>query len=143
MKGRLRVLVVMGMLLCAAAVLFAGGQSDSTKGKQLHIGLATRETTAPFSQAMLLAAKQKAAELGVKLTILSSDNDNQRHLSIMDNFITMGIDGFICGGVIDPGAIVPGVKKMNENNIPTIAIDNSPLGGKIEYFISFDIGCRS
>lgn len=143
MKGRVRALIVLGVLLWSAALVFAGGQGDKAKGKQLHIGFATREMTAPFSQAMLLAAKEKAAALGVKLTILSSDNDNQRHLSIMDNFITMGIDGFICGGVIDPGAIVPGIKKMNEHNIPTIAIDNSPLGGKIDYFISFDIGDNS
>lgn len=46
-------------------------------------------------------------------------------------------------GVIDPGAIVPGIKRMNESNIPTIAIDNSPLGGKVDYFISFDIGDSS
>ena len=125
MKGRVRVLLVLGVLLCTAALLFAGGQQDAGKGKQLHIGLATRETTAPFSQAMLMAAKEKAAELGVKLTILSSDNDNQRHLSIMDNLITMEIDGFISGGAIDPGAIVPGIKKMNEKNIPVVAVDNS------------------
>jgi ribose transport system substrate-binding protein len=130
-------------LLLAAATLWAGGQTEGSKEGELHIGFATRETTAPFSQAMILAAKEKAKALGVKLTVLSSDNDNQRHLSIMDNFITMGIDGFICGGVIDPGAIVPGIKKMNEQNIPVIAIDNSPLGGKIDYFISFDIGDMS
>ncbi len=143
MRGRIRVLMLMGVLLCSAALLFGGGQQAATKGKQLHLGLATRDTTAPFSQAMLLAAKKKAEELGVKLTILSSDNDNQRHLTIMDNLITMEIDGFIAGGAIDPGAIVPGIKKMNEHNIPVVAVDNSPLGGKINYFIAFDIGDNS
>lgn len=136
-----RFTIMVALLLLLAAFMFAaGGQEGDKEEDVLHIGFATREMTAPFSQAMILGSQERAKELGIKLTVLSSDNDNQRHLSIIDNFITMEIDGFICGGVIDPGAIVPGIKRMNENNIPTIAIDNSPLGGMIDYFISFDIG---
>lgn len=113
--------------------VFAGGQEKIT------IGFATRTLLAPFSKAKAIAAQDKAEELGIEIVVLSADNDTLRHLAIMDDFITMGIDGFICGGVIDTRAIIVGIEKMNEAGIPIIALDNCPEGGKIDYFISNDI----
>jgi ribose transport system substrate-binding protein len=128
------------LLTCLLIMFLVMTIGAITEGQEkITIGFATRELTAPFSQAMVLAAQNKAKELGIELIVLSSDNDSLRHLDIMDNFITMGIDGFICGGVIDTKAIVSGITKMNEANIPVVALDNSPEGGKIDYFISNDI----
>ncbi len=60
-------------------------------------------------------------------------------MELMDTFIVQEVDGFIMAGAVDLKAIVPGVKKLNEANIPVMAVDTSPEGGKVDMFISFDI----
>jgi ribose transport system substrate-binding protein len=120
--------------------IFAGGQSGENKQENVvTFGLCTRDFAQPFLRAMIDAAKKRAKELGVKLVVLSPNNDALKHLEIIDNFITMKIDGFISGNLIDANIIIPGIKKMNDAGIPVIALDESPKGGKVEYFISCDI----
>jgi ribose transport system substrate-binding protein len=120
------------LLLCIVLTTFAYG------AEQLTFGMIMREASAPFSRAMILGAENKANELGVKLIVKDAQNDSIRQLNLMDTFITMGIDGFIFGGAVDQKAIIPGIKNMNENNIPIMAIDTCPVGGRIELFIAVD-----
>ena len=120
------------LLLCIVLTTFAYG------AEQLTFGMIMREASAPFSRAMILGAENKANELGVKLIVKDAQNDSIRQLNLMDTFITMGIDGFIFGGAVDQKAIIPGIKNMNENDIPIMAIDTCPVGGRIELFIAVD-----
>jgi len=143
MKGFTRkVFALMITLVLFSALILAVGEvkeaAATEEEKQITIGYATRELTAAFSRAAVLGAQKKADELGVKLIVLSSDNDDLRHLGIMDDFITMKIDGFIHAGSLDTKGVVAGVKRMNEAGIPITALDNCPDGGKVDYFMSFD-----
>lgn len=88
---------------------------------------------------MIRVTQEKAKDLGVKLICLDSHNDVLEQLNQIDNFIAMGIDGFVFGGTVDTKAIVPGIKKLNESNIPIMVTDNSPEGGRVELWISNDI----
>jgi len=115
------------------------GQQEKEKEKEISIGLVTKDMTASYQVVMIKAAQKRADELGIKLIVLSSAGDASRHLDIIDNFITMKVDGVISGTIPDPNAIVPGIKKLNEEGIPVIDIDNAALGGKIEYYIDFDV----
>jgi len=124
------------LLLCIMLSTFA--YCDEQKTQQLTFGMIMREASAPFSRSMILGAQDKAKELGVKLIVNDCQNDNIKQLNQMDTFISMGIDGFIFAGAVDQKAVVVGVKNMNENDIPIMAIDTCPLGGKIELFISVD-----
>ena len=126
------------LLAVVVLAMLAAAVAGATE-KQLHFGFATREVSAPFFRAMILAAERKAEELGVKLTILSSNNDNLDYLAIIENFIAQKIDGFLFGAPIDPTALIPGIKRMNKEGIPIIGLDIAPTGGKINYFINFDI----
>ena len=135
MKKYLLYFCLLALLLAINMGVFAGGQEETG----ITIGLVTQNLTASYQQAMVKAAQNKAEELGIKLIIHTSNNDAIRHLDIIDNFITMAVDGVISGTIPDPSAIVPGIKKLNEAGIPVIDIDNPALGGKIEYYIGFDI----
>jgi len=143
MKGFRRVVFAMmvTMALFSALILAAGEVKEAAateEKKQITIGYATRELTAAFSRAALLGAQKKADELGIKLIVLSSNNDDLRHLEIIDDLMTMKIDGFIHAGSIDSKAVIPGIKKLNEAGIPITGLDTCPEGGKIDYFMSFD-----
>ena len=128
-----------------ATVLLAGCATPKTAEQakqpqqQLNFGMVIKEPGAPFIQAFVKGAEGKAQELGVKVDIKDGQADSMKIMEIMDNFITQKVDGFIMAGAIDQKAIVPGIKKLNEAGIPVIAIDTSPEGGKVDYFISFDI----
>ena len=128
------------LLLVITTGIAASGQSGENKQeKEVTFGLCTRDFAQPFLRAMVEAAKKRAKELNVNLVVLSPNDDALKHLDIIDNLITMEIDGFISGNLIDANTIIPGIKRMNDAGIPIIALDESPKGGKVEYFISCDI----
>ena len=89
-----------------------------------------KEPTAPFIQAFINGAEQKA-EVGVKVEIKDGQADSLKIMELMDNFIVQKVDGFIMAGAVDLKAIVPGVKKLNEAGIPIIALDTSPEGARL------------
>jgi ribose transport system substrate-binding protein len=128
-----------------ATVLLAGCATQKTAEQakqpqqQLNFGMVIKEPGAPFVQAFVKGAEGKAQELGVKVDIKDGQADSMKIMEIMDTFITQKVDGFIMAGAVDLKAIVPGIKKLNEAGIPVIALDTSPEGGKVDYFISFDI----
>ncbi len=117
--------------------------SSSPTSKAFRIGVSVRDLSAPFIKALLTGIQKKADELGLEITTVSSNNDPQTDLSNMDNLLAMKVDGFICGSTIDPIAIIPGIKKFNAANIPVVATDNSPTGGKVDAYIAFDIADSS
>lgn len=112
---------------------------EQQQQKQLNFGMVIKEPGAPFVQAFVKGAEGKAQELGVKVDIKDGQADSMKIMEIMDTFITQKVDGFIMAGAVDLKAIVPGIKRLNEAGIPVIALDTSPEGGKVDYFISFDI----
>jgi ribose transport system substrate-binding protein len=120
-----------GTVFLVCALLIVGCStttptSTTPPPKEYHFGLNVRDLTAPFVKAIQIGAEKKAKELGIKLTVLSADNDSQR-------------DGYINGSSWDPVAIIPGIKKLNDAGIPVVATDNSPTGGKVAYHINLDI----
>ncbi len=139
------------LLMLIIAVLAAGcggqtekksgdaGTGEKAAGEQFVFGMVVKEPTAPFIQAFINGAQEKAKELGVKVEIKDGQADSLKIMELMDNFIVQKVDGFIMAGAVDLKSIVPGVKKLNEAGIPIIALDTSPEGGKVDLFISFDI----
>ncbi|HOV79290.1 MAG TPA: sugar ABC transporter substrate-binding protein [Bacillota bacterium] len=135
-KHLLVIALVLGLLTGCASQ-----KAEDKKGeqKQLTFGMVIKEPGAPFIQAFIKGAEGKAQELGVKVDIKDGQADSMKIMELMDNFITQKVDGFIMAGAVDLKAIVPGIKKLNEAGIPVVALDTSPEGGKVDYFISFDI----
>lgn len=103
------------------------------------IGMIIKYPGAPFVQAFIKGAETKAAELGMRVEVKDGQADSLTIMNLMDNFITQRVDGFIMAGAVDLKAIVPGVERLNQAGIPVIALDTSPEGGVVDYFISFNI----
>lgn len=136
------------LIILLAASIFTGcgaktEQPAPGQAEPMTIGMVIKDPSAPYIMAFMEGAKAKAAELGVKIDIKDGQADSLKIMELMDNYITQGVDGFIMAGAVDLRAIVPGVKKLNEANIPIMALDTSPEGGKIDLFISFDIEAAS
>jgi len=130
-----RALFIATALAVLALPLFAGGGKE----KQVVYGMTVRDASAPYMAAMIQAAEAEAGKLGAKIVVLDSKNDVLQQLNQMDSLLTQGVKGLLFGGTIDTKAIVPGIKKFNDRKIPIMALDNSPEGGKVDLWLSFDI----
>jgi len=127
--------LLFGGLAMALTITIPG----SAPAKDLVFGMTGRDMTPPYARAMESGAEKKAKELGVKLILKDSQNDVLKQLDHMDSFLVMGVDGLLFEGTIDTRAIVKGIEKFNKKGIPVVALDNSPEGGQVAYWISFDI----
>ncbi len=108
-------------------------------GDKIKIGMCVQDLGVAYSQAFAIGAQQACDERGWDLTVIDIQGDAIKTLDTIDNFVSMGIDGFIFSGCEDKDAITPGIEKLNGLGIPIMALDTSPTGGKIDYFITFDL----
>ena len=142
-KGRVALMLAGGVLLLAvllaACGASSGGDSGSGEKKQLKYVMCVKDPTAPYQQAFRAGATDEAKKLGVDLQIRDGAADSLKIMDVMDNAIVQQADGFIMAGATDQKAIVPGVQRLNDAGIPIMALDTSPEGGKVDYYISFDI----
>jgi ribose transport system substrate-binding protein len=122
-------MAVMALLLCGC----------SGAKKETVYGMTVRDASAPYMAAMISGAQAEAAKLGAKVIVLDSKNDVLQQLNQMDSLLTQGVKGLIFGGTIDTKAVIPGIKKFNDRKIPIMALDNSPEGGAVALWLSFDI----
>jgi len=129
------------LVVLILVVLILGGISIQTMASsdKLVFGMIVKWVGTPYINAFIQGAQQKADEMGIKLIIQDGQGDSLKIIDLIDNFIVQKIDGLIMAGAVDLKSIVPGIKKLNEVNIPVMALDTSPEGGKVDMFISFDI----
>ncbi|MEW5722499.1 MAG: sugar ABC transporter substrate-binding protein [Thermodesulfobacteriota bacterium] len=127
------------VVLLSVMMLTLWGSGPTALAEELTFGLTGRDMTPPYAQAMEFGAERKGKELGVKILAKDSQNDILKQLAHMDSFLVMKVAGLIFEGTIDTAAVIPGIKKFNEAKIPIVALDNSPEGGYVDYWISFDI----
>lgn len=123
----------------AAALVLTFLSAAGASEKKLTVGLVVKEPTAPYIQAFMKAAEEKAGELGVNLLIRDGEGDSIKIMDIIDTYMAQGIDAFILGGAVDLRALVPGIRRLNEAKIPVAALDTSPEGGIVDFFLSFDL----
>jgi len=129
--------------LMAAALVLVFLSAAGASEKKLTVGLVVKEPTAPYIQAFMKAAEEKAGELGVDLLIRDGEGDSIKIMDIIDTYMAQGIDAFILGGAVDLRALVPGIRRLNEAKIPVAALDTSPEGGVVDFFLSFDLAQSS
>ena len=124
------------MMLPATQELHAAGAGEDD---QLTFGMVIKYPGTPYIEAFIHAAEEKAEELGVQLIVRDGEGDAQTIMNHIDTFLVQGIDGFIMAGAVDQRAIVPGIEQLNQAGVPVTAIDTSPEGGEVDYFISADV----
>jgi ribose transport system substrate-binding protein len=128
------------MLLAICATVFAGPGGEA-KGKQLELALVPPAMVSPFYAAVISGAKPEAEKLGYKLTVLSTERDDDAagQVKIVEDLVQRGVAGIaICAH--DDKAIVSAVIKANQAGIP-IVIFNSLTdlpGGDVYAYVGYD-----
>jgi ribose transport system substrate-binding protein len=137
MKKIVRLCIALAFAVFALVEFAVTGQA--AEGQKFKIGMIIKEPSAPYIQAFVKGAEDSAKEAGVEVLIKDGEADSIKIMEIIDTFISQKIDAFILAGAVDLRALVPGIVRLNESNIPVAALDTSPEGGKVDFFLSFDL----
>ncbi len=110
------------LLLAGTALLF--GCSDGNKSGKMTIGVAFETLQTEFWVAGFEAIKAECAKRGIEVTEAVADNDANRQLEQVQNFITRKVDGIIMVPK-DADTCLPAIRAANEAGIP-IVLFNRP-----------------
>ena len=126
-------------VLCACALPAAlaacggdDGAGDSGKAgaaapKDVKIAYIVKFGTVPYFVQEAKGAKEKAKQLGVKLTVQDVEEDANKALSSVDNALGTGVNGIMT--VVPDQKIGPAVlAKASAKKVPVVAIDGKPVG---------------
>ena len=125
---RLRAIGLIAAVVALVAALLSGCSSSSTSGGQdgsLTIGVSYPTANSPFWKAYNDFIADGAKQLGVQVTTVSADENEQKQLSDVQNLISQGVDGLI----ITPysTSIAPALlRAAAQANIPVVVTDRYP-----------------
>jgi len=126
---------IQGLLLALiSSVLFAAGDPES--GGAVY-GLSLSTLNNPFFVTLKEGAETKAAEVGVRLIVLDSQDDPAKEAVNMEDLIQQRVDAILVNPT-DADAIVPSIMKANAAEIPVLTIDRGAAGGEIVAHIASD-----
>lgn len=115
-----RILTILMVLLLAGTV-WAGGQAEDD---QISIaGIIFQNDQ--FFQVIQTGMEAAAAEFDVDLSVGNSDNDPQREIELINNYIVAGVDAIVISPLSET-ASVQALQEANEAGI-TVVLYNSPL----------------
>ena len=123
---RQSVLVLAAALWLAGCGERAGDASGSADAKALTLGIAFETLQTEYWIAGYEAIKSECAKRGFKVVEAVADNDANRQLQQVKNFITRKVDGIILVPK-DASTCIPMIKAANAANIP-IVLFNRPAG---------------
>jgi ribose transport system substrate-binding protein len=114
----------------------SSGSSDSASGSagagaaasDYTIGVSVADQKSLFYIAAVDGMNKAAADAGVKLVVLSADNNSNQQVNQVNDLITQQVDALIFIAQ-DATAAAAGVKAANKANIPVIAVDEKPESG--------------
>ena len=115
MKRTLSLLIL--VLLFMPAALFANGQQD-TDGK-MKFGYSTMDLANPYFVTVTNGVKDRAAELGIEVTIHDAKSDAASQVTAIENFIAQDMDAIIVSP-IDPKSCEHLIKMAHDAGIPFI-----------------------
>ena len=123
-------------LVTMASFGFANGAADSESKDQFVVGFSVSDITNPYWATQVKGAQEKADELGVKLVIHDSQMDPTRELSVLENWITQGVDGIMMA-TLDAEASAPYVERAQAEGIFVVATIH-PMKANPDAFLSLD-----
>jgi len=123
MKKKLLWIVAFAMVL-SLSMAFAGGKKDSGS-KPLRFMLSNAYYTAPYCAAYNPSALATARALGVELTILDGNGNQQTQLEHANQAIADRYDGFLYFPADVDGAL-PVIETLNRSNIAWVGVNAYP-----------------
>lgn len=124
-------LAALSLAACGSSSTSSGASgSGATSGskKSLTLGVAVADQKSLFYIAAVDGMKKAAADAGIKLTVLSADNDANKQVNQVNDLLTQKVDALIYIAQ-DATSAAAGVKAANADNVPVIAVDEKPESG--------------
>jgi ribose transport system substrate-binding protein len=126
---------IVGVLVCVLMIGTMGASMASAAAPK--IGLAVSTLNNPFFVDLRDGALEEAKKVGLTITVADAQNDPNRQLSQVENFIEQGVS-IILVNPCDSAAIVPAIKAANRAKIPVITVDRGADGGEVVCHIASD-----
>ena len=134
-------LATMSLAACGGSSSPAASGSGDKAGakKTITIGVSVADQKSLFYIAAVDGMKKAAADAGVKLNILSADNDANKQVNQVNDLLTQKVDALIFIAQ-DATSAAAGVKAANADKVPVIAVDEKPESGagKLATYIATD-----
>ena len=139
MKKRLVVFVM--MLVLSLTACNSGGTEKpgegNVEGKQKVIGASLLTQSHPFQVAIKEAIEKQGTADNMKVDVSIADQDLNRQIAAIEDFITKKVDALIIVPV-DSDGIAGAIKKAKDANIPVITVDIKANGVEVDSHIATD-----
>lgn len=112
-------------------------QYNPPQPSSYNVGMVLSNIENPFFQAINTGAQSEAANSGVNLKVLSSNDSSELELEIVKQLIDEGIDLLVINPT-DTDAVYPAIRHANLKHIPVITIDRNSSGGHILCHVASD-----
>ncbi|MCR4424698.1 MAG: ribose ABC transporter substrate-binding protein RbsB [Firmicutes bacterium] len=126
---------ILSLLAVALCVLLSGGAALGAAKTVVGISISTLNN--PFFVDLRDGAKAEADRLGIDLVVADAQNDANKQLSQVENFIQQRVS-VILVNPCDSDAIIPAIKAANAAQIPVITVDRGANGGVVATHIASD-----
>ena len=117
MKKILLVLLSMALVFSMSAP--SGASEADTGGTRYKIGMSVLNLSNPFFMALSNAAREAADEFGVELMLNDPQDNAERQVAGLENFIAGGVDAIVVTSV-DPAAVLPIVQAARAEGIVVV-----------------------
>jgi len=135
---------LVAVLLCMTAMLFAGGQQESSGPageKPYEIAVIIKATDSDFWQYLLVGAKNYEVEHPglVKVTTYGppSEADIAQQVAILEDVISTNPDGIVIAST-SSDATVPALEMAYDKGIAVVTVDNKVNTDKVHTFLATD-----
>jgi len=115
--------------IAASFLMHASASAETAKApppfdgkKQIHIAMVRNYTEGEFMEMYRAGAERQAALMGIKLTILGKQGDNQAQANFMHQMINAGVDGIIVQHGASETMAKPAADAVAKG-IPVVAFD--------------------
>lgn len=118
-----------GTATTAPSAAASGGGAGAAAGANIGVAFPNSDT---FLSRVQNGMKEKAAELGVTVTITDAKDDTQAQLSQVENFVSQGVKAIIVVPV-DTSAAQPMADAAKTANIPLVFVNRNPSIAGVPY----------
>lgn len=129
------VVLVISLAACSSGKVKETSGKDATKSTT--IGLVMPTLTTDFFVTLKDAAVKYAAEKGIEINVLDSQNDAVKEAANVEDLITKKVAAILIIPM-DSDAVVNSIKAANTAKIPVITLDRASSGGDVVAHISSD-----
>ena len=130
-------LVILIIALLVISSLAGCSTKTETASETEKIGLIVSTLNNPFFVTLKEGAEEKAAELGLELIVLDSQNDPAKELANMEDLVTQNVKVILINPT-DSDAVGNAIKIANEKNIPVVTLDRGANAGEVAAHIASD-----